>query len=508
MTNPVKIASAPGINRDGTRFESQHYVDGQWCRFQRGKPQKIGGFDTIQNTTTIPSGVKILRGINAFIEDGQNFFHLGTDNHLHRYVFGSGATRYDDRTPAGFVADPDNLWQFDVMFDQVNVISRIAAHAAPNLTNIDNSTVGSIWYGEVTGIPPDPVIDTGVRGVSGGIVVLGPYLFSYGSSGQIGFSGVNDPLTVSDSFVTSQKIVRGLPLRGAGVGPSGLFWSLDSLIRATWVGGTQIFAFDTLAAELSILSSQSVIEYDGVYYWLGVDRMLMYNGVVRDIPNNLNFNFFFDNLNFDHRQKVFAYKVPQFGEIWWCYPRGAATECSHAIIYNVLQNTWYDTELPAKGRSSGIYAKGLRHPIMTTAIPDGNGNTDINEHEKGTDDVSLTGSIVNAIPSHFETSELSMLNAEQASSQSLKVARIEPDFKQSGDMTLEINGRANPRAPNRSSGVFTFADTAATSEEETLKLREVRRLMSFKFSSNVVGGNYEMGSPIAHVDEADGRVQS
>ena len=108
------------------------------------------------------------------------------------------------------------------------------------------------------------------------------------------------------------------------------------------------------------MSSQCVIEYDGIYYWCGVDRFLMFNGVVREVPNSLNLNWFYDNLNFNQRQKVFAVKVPRWGEIWWCYPRGNATECTHAVIYNVRENTWYDCELPNDGRSAGFSPLRMR----------------------------------------------------------------------------------------------------------------------------------------------------
>jgi hypothetical protein len=94
--------------------------------------------------------------------------------------------------------------------------------------------------------------------------------------------------------VAAQKIVRGLPLRGGpGNAPAGLFWSADAVIRASFIGGTQLFQFDTISSQSSILSAASVIEYDGIYMWCGTDRFLMFNGVVREIPNNLNLNYFF-----------------------------------------------------------------------------------------------------------------------------------------------------------------------------------------------------------------------
>jgi hypothetical protein len=41
---PMVLKSLPGIKRDGTKFEGEYYVDGQWVRWQRGLPRKIGGY--------------------------------------------------------------------------------------------------------------------------------------------------------------------------------------------------------------------------------------------------------------------------------------------------------------------------------------------------------------------------------------------------------------------------------------------------------------------------------
>jgi hypothetical protein len=209
--------------------------------------------------------------------------------------------------------------------------------------------------------------------VSGGVVSLHPYVFVYGDNGLIrSCSAGNTQDWVSadclEVNVATGKIVQGLPVRGGSNAPSGLFWSLDSLVRVSFIGGSgtppQYWRADIISSQSSILSSQSAIEYDGIYYWCGVDRFLMYNGVVKEIPNNMNQNYFFDNLNYDQRQKVWVQKVPRYGEIWWFYPRGDATECTDAIIYNVRENTWYDAgQAMGARRSAGYFSQVFHYPI-------------------------------------------------------------------------------------------------------------------------------------------------
>ena len=217
--------------------------------------------------------------------------------------------------------------------------------------------------------------------VSGGVVSLHPYVFVYGNDGLIrncASGNLDDWVSAEANAVnmSTGKIVQGFPVRGGSNAPSGLFWSLDSLIRVSFaptslgVGGSPNFSaptfwrYDIISSQSSMLSSQSVIEYDGIYYWIGVDRFLLYNGVVKEIPNPMNQNWFFDNLNYSQRQKVYATKVPRFGEIWWFYPRGNSEECNDCIIYNIRENVWYDagTALGAR-RTAGYFSQVFRFPV-------------------------------------------------------------------------------------------------------------------------------------------------
>lgn len=214
--------------------------------------------------------------------------------------------------------------------------------------------------------------------VSGGVVSLHPYLFVYGNNGLIKNCSAGNlqdwvAADANETNASATKIVQALPVRGGSNAPSGLFWSLDSLIRVSYApttittaGAARTFywRYDIITSQSSILSSQCVIEYDGIFYWIGVDRFLLYNGTVKEIPNSFNQNYFFDNLNFAQRQKVWATKVPRFGEIWWFYPRGDATECTDAVIYNVRENVWYDAgQALGARRSAGYFSQVFNYPV-------------------------------------------------------------------------------------------------------------------------------------------------
>lgn len=291
---------------------------------------------------------------------------------------------------SNFSTNINNLWQLDTLYNVAGGVNSILAHPGRNLAQIDNTVDTNVFYGPVTGTTMAPLKDTGGANpsnafieVSGGVVALHPYVFAYGNAGLIKNCSAGDPTDwnsadANEVNVAAGKIVKGLPVRGGSNSPSGLFWSLDSLIRVSYIGGVgtppQYWRYDIISSQSSIMSSQCVIEYDGIYYWIGTDRFLMYNGVVQEIPNNMNQNYFFDNLNYDQRQKVWATKVPRFGEVWWFYPRGDSEECNDAIIYNIREKTWYDAGTAmGSQRSAGYFSQVFRFPVISSNVINASG---------------------------------------------------------------------------------------------------------------------------------------
>lgn len=503
----IPIRSLAGIKRDGTKFEGDNYVDGQWVRFQRGLPRKIGGYRSINKYMG-----GLVRSIHEYTQDLLTYLHLGSANKVERlYIDGGYNTSIiTDRTPTtGFTASDLNLWQFDVAYDGV-AGNQLVAQVAPNLSCICNSTGGEVFTGDLLGtgvLVQVPAANKPANfNATGGIVVLPPYTVVFGSDGYVAWSAPGAPndfvgTGAGNAYVTGQKIIRGMPLRGGpGNSPSGLFWSADALVRASYVGGTATFQFDTISTQTSILSAASVIEYDGIFYWIASDRFLMFNGVVRELENNLSLNFFFDNINMQYRQKVFALKVPRYGEIWWCFPKGDSPEPNHAIIYNVRENTWYDTALPEGGRGAGAFPAVFRQPIMT--------GVDANPyklwvHDVGTD--AISGQSVQPIQSYFETADISFPVTAQVN-KATQVLLVEPDFVQRGEMTLQVRGRANARAPEVSGPVMPIPEVPSTPQEQVVFLKTQRRELRFRFESNCLGGDYQMGLVLAHVQPGDGTV--
>jgi len=456
----------PGIKRDGTIFESREFSDGEWCRFQRGTPRKMGGYRELFATFTgIPRGMisNSFNGVNYIFvgnQYGLEAFTTGTtfgvgsgpltvnilpgyapftlvSNTTSTFVIAGDVTAAfpaamtvifdDDITTATtvvsavysspnttvtvtassiagtpttvalydvtFTPDPNLLWQFDLQYSPAGGSLQVLAHPGQNLANIDNAIQTQVLTG---GLLPDSsnewnfygLADTGGQNptyrpivVDGGVCVLYPYTFVYGSDGFIANNNVdtNTTLTLYNQQtitdwngptsnqvnMASSKIVKGIPVRGGTNSPSGLFWATDSLIRVSFTGTTPLYwRYDIISSQISTISSSCFVEMDGIFYWMGVDRFYLYNGAVSVLPNDKNVNWLFDNLNFVQRQKVWATKVPRYNEIWFFYPRGDATECTDAIVYNVKDKIWYDAgSAPGSRRSCGYTTEVFPTPI-------------------------------------------------------------------------------------------------------------------------------------------------
>jgi len=578
----VSMEIPPGIQRDGTVFDSPCYVDGKWVRFQRGRPRKIGGYDGIfLNATGISRGMA-MTAVNGF-----NYVVSGYNNGLQQWItgpsggVGSGPYNY---SLSNFTSSPDNLWQFDIAYDSTgNNTNNLVAHPGQNLSYITSTVNTPVLYGTFpgntasltmskvgvftasgttvitsatftlatsnvrvgagqsitgTGIPSGTtvlsVVGTAVTmsaaatasgtitatfdnniAVSGGCVVIHPYLFVYGNNGLIQNSSAGDfsnwvSPDANANNVATGKIVKGLPIRGGSTSPSGLFWAADALIRVSFqpstVGGINYYwGYDLISSQTSIMSSSSVIEYDGIYYWCGVDRFLMYGGQVQEIPNSNNQNYFFDNINLQQRQKVWATKIPRYGEIWWFYPKGDATECTDAIIYNVRDKTWYDAgQAIGARRSAGVFSEVFPKPIWAGNEPNSANTYTLWQHETGYDQIYLTN--VDAIQSYFETFSIGTLGGlvgtqtQPADNLWTRLERIEPDFVQTGDMTVVVTGQGYAEDTVVESAPYTFSPN-------TLKIdmREQRREMRLRFESNTYNGTYQTGRVILSLTTGDVR---
>lgn len=510
----IPLNFLPGTQRDGTALDGNRAIDAAWCRWRLGRPRKMGGFyESYDELLGVP------RKIHMFYQGDQTIIHIGTGKSLQQVVLDSNGdvVSATDRTPAIFAAGPNASWTIDALFDTTTGLVQLVAHSNPNINVTAGTTKSVPFIGIINETVPLTPLTNPLPGdggqydkplIAGGVVCVQPYLFDYDVDGFIGWSAPNLPNYIGVSGgssgagrarVSAQKIVAGMPQRGGGVNsPAALFWSLSEVITAQFVGQSNgIFAFNTVSPSSSILGPNTVIEYDGLYLWAGVDRFLMYNGTVVEIPNTQNQDWFFDNINRKFAGKAFTFKVPKYGEVWFCAPLFGATECSHACILNIRENCWYDTVLPNGGRGAGYLAQGFPYPVMGGVRPNNEGGYSLWVHESGLDERSADAKPI-AIRSYFQTPYIGSAASEQPDSKATSFQQLEANFVQSGNMSVRLIGGMNARSGVTKTDPVILKAIPTTPGEQLIGFKEEFRLGSIQFESNCLNGNYVMGKSILH----------
>jgi len=486
--------------------------------------------------------------------------------------------------------------------------THIIAHAAPNVEDINNNVQTNIYWGNINSITPLSLIDSVNLPISsGGIIVSYPYIFMYGNNGIISYTLTpNNWSAAVNTPVSSTKVVKAVKTRGGGNTPSILFFSLDSLYRATFQGGNPPFKFDTIQEGISIISQNCVVTDFNVVYWIGINQFYLYNGVVRPLQNDMNRVYFFENLNQKYRNKVFGWFNHLYDEIWWHYPSKNSTECDLVIIFNLKEERWYDSilhrsavsppsdpfsypiladsetilnkynpittaklRIPNNGLSTiadsstvtvhldvktdlkdgnvvtisgaigfgGISSENLNvnslinvtsSPNSPTVfnytasgnadstIPEGGGNSmfyspsvanecyGLWQHETESKNMTLYGESF-AIRSYFETNIFTLFDKNPAQDRNLRVRRIEPDFKQYGNLSLTVKYRSFAQSTVYSSEPYVFPAGPVDTDLAKADTIEMGRLVSFRFESNEINGDFEAGKIILNYAPGDVR---
>lgn len=552
------ITYKPGILRDGSAFQGSYCTQGQWVRFFRGQPQNIGGMKNyviyqrdipqILTPNSIPTNCiiyydskgdkHILLGISPTLEKGLS-------NVIDVTYKTSGAQT--SICSSAYTNPTNTLTQFVVVISIINSLptQMVLCLGMKNYTDINSSqAISSILVKKDTDRFfqvnfPDFVLQE----ATGGMLYVGNRLFYYGNNGLVRWSlvaqeksgektSVQTPfLFFKDKYsinISTDKVIYGAEWRGGVNAPTIIFWTLGSVVLITSSTGSNnqviddpddlSFSKKVLSRDSSILSSNSVVEYDGIFYWPGTQRFFVFNGVVLPLENNLNRQTFFDTIDMSQRQRVFGVKNVSRDEIWWFYPEKRKypnVGCTRAVIYNVVDNTWYDTAIE---RAAGYFDNtgGNMYTVGKNLVPyEGDNNSYVWEHEVGNDQVNLykaPDQQVKAIPSFFTTPIISYatFNPQKQVAgidYNISIQRIEPNIvaTEKIKMTVSINTYEYPA----SAPVTATYDLTTDGEENTVRPAINERIqgrnINFTFKSEGIGSGYQMGTTFVLAEIDDGR---
>jgi len=271
------------------------------------------------------------------------------------------------------------------------------------------------------------------------------------------------------------KIITAISSRSAT-----LIFTDTSLYNQAYTGPPFTFRFNMLADNISIIGPNALTERDEIIYWMGNNQFYAYDGRVNVLPSSVR-RYVFDNINRDAQEKCFLGVNRKYEEIWFFYPRGAATEPSDYVIYNYSdpqQQVW----------SIGTLERTVWHDsslFVSTPIAIASDGTFYN-HESGQDNDTT------ALTSYVESGAIEISNPETGKGGSLMlVDRLIPDATVTGNMKVTIYTKKYPQSAEEVvKGPYTIEPTT-----EKVSFRAKGRQTRIRLESDDLGVDWTMGLP-------------
>lgn len=258
-------------------------------------------------------------------------------------VFAGGATKLfkldssdlslDDVSKAGGYTTPaEQKWRFTQFGDVL-----IAANADEKLQGWTLGT--STAWADLSADAPTARYLTVVRD----FVVAG--YTSATDSQKVQWSGINDETqwtTTSTNQSDYQIIPDGGAVQGVTGGEFGLVLTEKSIYRMSYVGTPAIFQFDNISRNLGCFEPNSIVQYQGITYFLGDDGFYACDGTqVMAIGAEKVDRFFFADVDEAYLYKMSATVDPIKNLIVWAYPSsGGNDDVDSLLIYNYEIKKW------------------------------------------------------------------------------------------------------------------------------------------------------------------------
>lgn len=285
--------------------------------------------------------------------DGSTTIFAGSQTNL--YKLDSADMSLDDVSGATYATPVDQRWRFTQFGNRV-----IAANGADKLQGWLLGT--STAWANLAADAPEARYVTVVRDfvVSGHIGTDYPF--------RVKWSGINNETSWTDSATTQsdyQEIPDGGSIVGVTGGEFGLILMDRSIYRMTYVGSPLVFQFDNISRNLGCYEANSVIQYQGMTFFLADDGFYACDGqTVASIGGEKVDRFFFSDVDEEYLFNMSAAIDPIKNLVIWAYPaKGQGGNVNKLLIYNFQTKKWSsggtDVDRVASSSSPSTTLEGL-----------------------------------------------------------------------------------------------------------------------------------------------------
>lgn len=463
MAEPIPLKLPPGLARgmQSDRATPGRYHDARYVRFsQEGeitviKPMKA--WDVAWPQFQLPSGKA--RAAHAWLDDSEvPYCIIGASDSLYAH----DATTLSTITHAGFAGGSLHVgtWTLDNFGERA-----VACH------DVDQTIVeyqpGDVIALAVSGAPTAKAIH----------VTDEKFLLALGINGDPRAFGWPDQETLTVWTATSLNQAGDLPINENGalmcaakVRGGSLIWTTTGLHFLEYKQRPDVYGREFIKTGCGIIGRNAKVTRGNEAYWMGRKSFFKYQGYVDAMPCDIADDVF-GHINEDYIHKVWGFDNQEDGEIWFPYPRDAATECSHAAIFSYKGIPhWNHTEFP---RLAGFNSEVFGYPIALS----GEGRImrheygydydetvylmDDNETDQLTDDNgdAFTDDPDDVVPEHRPYLTSGSIEIKTGDRR-MQIDEFVPDELNSGDVETYFNLKERPNGTPTTVGPFTTDEEA------------------------------------------------
>ena len=360
------------------------------------------------------------------------------------------------------------------------------------------------------------------------------HVFHFGTETTIGTPATQDPMFVrfsnqedlntyaptATNTAGTFRLDTGNEIRAALQGKDYVFVLTDlAAYVIQFVGPPFTFSVRQVGTNCGCIGQHAAAYVNGAVFWMGTQGgFFAYDGTVKSLPSLVE-DFVFttdgDNLglNFDSSDVIFAGANNLYTEVNWFYPKDGSEQIDRCVTYNYAENCWTTSTLDRTTyQDQGVFDLPYATDYgdsLTPVFPDILGITNkygasiYYEHEKGTDQVDISGTT--AIPAFIRSGDYDITSRRSALGQATGVAdyrgdgefimsvrRFIPDFKyQTGNAKITLFISDFPDDTPVSSPLGPFTVTSTTDKVDT---RARGRLVSLNIENDSTGESWRYGT--------------
>ena len=320
---------------------------------------------------------------------------------------------------------------------------------------------------------------------------------------------INDYTPTAINSAGSQRLQDGTRIIGSlKAKESILVWTDNALYTMKFIGAPFTFGFEQVGTNCGLIGKNAAVEIDGIAFWMSSNGFFMFDGTVKSLPCSVE-DYVYDQADTTKGQQICAGLNNQFTEVVWYYPSTGSDYNDQYVVFNYGQpmqgGVWYiGTEARTSWIDSTVYPKPIATKYNSTSngtFPevigqDGLGQTQLFEHEVGTDQVNQDGSTT-TVTSFVKSYDFDIQSRQQGTEGIsgdvfLAMRRFVPDFKDlQGNAKVTLAVKRYPQQSDTTTALSPFTINSSTDKKDT---RARGRFVNIKIENTDVSESWRFGT--------------